>query len=488
MTSRLVEEGWIAPEHPGPLRRTAVMLALVAVAAIAGWAVWLLVVASPSNGPRRTVTLDIAELAKEAEVRTTGATRFVVLRRTLAAGNRYRVTTTSLPGLDPRAISVRVLSDGARVLTITGDEAPPVVDVDPRRGQKVRLLVVVPADGLSTAAPAGRLSDVTRPVDEAREDAVATYRRVSTLRGWLPWLVVLGPLLAVGLPLLLWRRARRSTFNLRVPGPGKELGGEPPSSLDPVGVAVLAAGAADVNEGDAFAGHVLDLVERRQVRMRRMESSGEGPGVVLGLANVEEGAIADDPAVTLLRSLADADGDGVTVTLPEATSARRSAVPAQRVAWGSHVAQRARFERMTIDGNAGRVRLATEVLGTVGVLAVIEALRTSSDGRAALAWLVAAVALPATFACIAWARDARSWRVVARGRRVERAQWRAWRESLGASDGPELDQRSLPLFVAAGGRGELVRAVADPGAVALDAATQSTIGMLRAVVGSEQPT
>ncbi|MCW2928419.1 MAG: hypothetical protein JWM86_2387 [Thermoleophilia bacterium] len=482
MTSRLVQEGWVAPEFPGPERRAAVVLASVSVAAVVAWALWLVFAASPIGGARREVTVDVAAGAAHGEIRETQRSRFVVMRRTLPAGHRYLVTSTFPAGVDARSISIRALSPGARVRASRTKTGLPRLQVDPRRGESVRVVTVAPAGGIAPGAARGSLRAVTAPLDRERAASRATVERVSSLRSALPWIVVLGPLLAVGVPLWIWRRTRRLTFSMRVPGPGKAPGGEPPSSLDAVGVAVLAAGARDVDVADAFAGHVLDLVERRQVRMRRIEPAAGERGVVLGLAHVEEGAIADDPAVAVLRSIVDEDGDAATVTLPEAAANHKVAPATHRIRWGATVDDRARFERMVTDGNAGRVRLATEVLGTIGVLAVIEGFRSGGEGHAATAWLVAALTLPATITCIAWARDARRWRVVARARRVERAQWRAWQEALGVGDGPALDQRSLPLLVAAGGRPELVRATAAPTAVALDAVTVDTIEALRAVV------
>lgn len=485
MTSRLVEEGWVAPEHPGPSRRVWILLVVGAVVATGSWAAWLATSVNPVGGDRRDVTLDLAKLAARGEVRTSRGSRFVVVRRTLDPGHRVAVTTTTPAGLDARAVAIRVDSDGARITTATTDRGAPLVRIDPRRGAPIRLLVVFPADRVSDAATIGRLSSVTRAFDRKRAAGDASRRLADRLRGALPWIVVLGPLLCAVAPLLLWRRGRRRTFNLRVPGPGKAIGAEPPSSLDPVGVAVLAAGARDVDIADAFAGHVLDLVERRQIRMRRMGAADDGrSGVVLGLAGVEEGVVADDPAIAVLRSVVDPEGDGTSVLLPEGGTAGTVASRSERIGWGVHVDERARFERMTVDGGAARVRLATEVLGAGAVIAVVEAVRAGDAAHAALAWLVAALATPAALACIAWSRDARHWRVVARARRVERAQWRAWRAALGTSDGPQLDQRSLPLLVAAGGRPELVRSTASTASVALDAVTAATIAALRGVVSS----
>src|SRR5690606_22363814 len=90
---------------------------------------------------------------------------------------------------------------------------------------------------------------------------------------WVAPIVLLAGVVA---PLALWRLTRRRWFSMRVPGPGTELDTAPPSSLDPIGAAVLVAGARPVDAGAALAGHVLDLVERRQLPMRRSTTTPPG--------------------------------------------------------------------------------------------------------------------------------------------------------------------------------------------------------------------
>ena len=80
-------------------------------------------------------------------------------------------------------------------------------------------------------------------------------------------------------------------------------------------------------------------------------------------------------------------------------------------------------------------------------------------GRTALL-LVAMAAGVCGAVLAAWGRDAVRWRVVARGRRLERAQWLAWRAAAARRDGPGSDQRNLPVLAAIDAPREALRSAA----------------------------
>jgi hypothetical protein len=89
--------------------------------------------------------------------------------------------------------------------------------------------------------------------------------------------------------------------------------------------------------------------------------------------------------------------------------------------------------------------------------------------------------LPLGIVLGAWTLDARRWRIVAKERRHERAQWLAWRAAVGTSEGPTLDPRNIPLIVATGPIGGMIRENALKDAVGLEAVTIRSVEALRAM-------
>lgn len=480
MTSRLVEEGWVAPDDAGPGRRFVVGMALISTALLTAWALGPGGLVHKLRGgdepPRRVVvavaddgTATIDGSPAEVEVRLTGTTRFLAIAGDLDGTRPVRVEVREPIGVEPELVAVRV--------------ARPRGDAD-----VPELLVTMPAQPiaeLSDARPAGPLRELTAPMDERIGELRRDERLQSRLEdGWW-WLIPLGLLASVVLPAWLWRRSCRRMFSMRLPGPGRDIDSAPPSSLDPVGAAVLIGGARPADDAGAFAGHVLDLVERRQLRLRRNADPEAGPvGAQLGLAHADKEALPDDPAVAALRQIA--GDDGLTVAVPDDVSRVRR-IPAEDCrAWSQFVVGRARFERMVERFPVGRVAAGAVAVAAFAIVGLFAALTAQLDGERAAGWLVAAAAAPAAVVLVAWARDARRWRVVARARRTERAQWIAWRRAVGSDGGPSLDQRNLPVLAATGSMQGLVRETATRGAVALDAVTVGTVASLRAMCASSQ--
>jgi hypothetical protein len=120
----------------------------------------------------------------------------------------------------------------------------------------------------------------------------------------------------------------------------------------------------------------------------------------------------------------------------------------------------------------------------LAAVALIGARSVDLDGQRASALLLAAVLLPLGGTFAGWAYDVRDWQRVTRARRTERAQWLAWRRSLGADGGAaSVDPRSLPLVVATGPAAGLVRDTAAPSAVGLEAVTIRPVEALRTRAG-----
>ena len=481
--SRLVEEGWVTPADPGPGRRWRGGAAILAIPMLT----WLaLVFFTTTTSGAKTIEVRVADdgsararLTKsefttrkfdeplDTEVRTSRGTRFVVVRGAVPASGSedVEIRVTAPIGVDEELIAARY---GA-----------------PRAGERDgRVLVSIPAGSMPdvTGTSAGSLRDLTAPMDVR----VEATRRDERLRhrfedGWW-WIAPGGVLVTIVAPLLLWRRERRRFFSMRVPGPGKDLDAAPPSSLDPVGAAVLLAGARPVDAGAAFVGHVLDLVERRQLRLRRNTNPDAGLiGAQLGLAHADEEAVPDDAAVAALRSVV--RDDEVTVDVPDDARKAR-ALPADLCGrWHDHVAARSRLERGATSYPAPRVAAAAAAAAAFAVAGGVGAVFAPYPGGQLAGWLVLALALPLAIVLGAWMRDARRWRIVARERRLERAQWVAWRRVIGTKDGPALDQRNVPLIAATGPVDGLVRASAPKDAVGLDAVTIHTIETLRAMCG-----
>jgi hypothetical protein len=225
---------------------------------------------------------------------------------------------------------------------------------------------------------------------------------------------------------------------------------------------------------------VLDLVERRQLRMRRNTNPDAGRvGAQLGLAHADEEAVPDDAAVAALRCVV--RDDEVTVDVPDDASSPNR-LPADACArWHDHVAARARFERAVELYPAHRVTAAAAAATVFAVAGVIGFLVAPYPGGRLAGALVLALALPLAIVLGAWALDARRWRVVARDRRLERAQWVAWRRAVGTTDGPALDPRNIPLVVATGPIEGLVRERTTKDSVGLEAVTIRTVAALRAM-------
>lgn len=474
--SALVEEGWIAPANPGPRTRFAIS---TVAASLLLFTAWSLLPAGNLDRLRGTATAPAATvIVREdgsatlrgrplrTEVRTVGDTRFLVISGEAPPGSRVRVSAPA--GVERERIAVRVLAGASA-------------------GERASFLVTIPSRGLPAldqVASAGELHDRTTPLDRRIAAARADQRLLVRLRdGWW-WIVPLGAAGTV-LPLLLWRRTARRWFSMRLPGAGGEPSTVPPSSLDPVGAAVLVAGARPVDEAAAFAGHVLDLVERHQLRLRRNTSPEVGAiGAQIGLAHADEQGEPDDPAVDALRGVA--HPDGLSVDVPDEDGTVAQIAPAARAAWSAHVAGRSRFERVAVAWRWRRVAMLAGAVVTAGCAAVLLALVAPLDGERAAATLVAAVALPAGLVLAAWALDARRWRIIARGRRTERAQWLAWRGAVAAAGARGLDPRNIPLVAATGPAEGILPERVPATAVALEAVTTRTVRALRAMYGGER--
>ncbi len=500
MSDQLVEEGWLAPAHPGP-RRVHVAVALaVGVVLLAGWFLATMTwKADPGDGAG-VVPIAVNDVGRAArtdvnedlatEVRTSRGVDYLVVSATEsgAAGTHgSREVEATLPaGVDAERVTLRVVGKTDDVRNDRDEFGRPSARV--RLGgaeEDLRIQLLIPVSMLTLpkgeSASVGPLEQVTRPLDEAARIDADQLRTLDDLRSKSRWLLPLALVLAVGVPLLLWRRARRAFFSMRRPGPGKEFDSAPPSSLDPVGAAVLVAGAGPVDVAAAFAGHVLDLVERRQLLMKRTMAVDPGAGALIGLGHAEE--FGDDAAVDALRAVA--LDDGITVAVTDSRAKLRHIPDAEQDAWFLHVAARERFEGMVDRVATQRLVLVAGMLGVIGLVALVAGFGTDLAGRQALAWLLVAIALPAAVTVGLWARDAASWRIVTRERRTERAQWIAWREVVGTTSGPALDQRNLPVIAATGSTAAGIRAVAGPDAVALDAVTTTTIDGLKAMIADD---
>jgi len=469
VTSALVEEGWLAPARPGPTRRDAALALGTAVAAFLLWMTIAVAWTAPDEGGRPIVVgvdadgairIDGDEVV--TQLRTRGDTTFVVGQERGFGATRTSTDLQAAPGVDPERIAVRLVPAGG-----SGDEA--------------RVLVAVSTNALpglgKLPESSGPLRELTQPLDVRADQVQADAARRDQLRErwWLLAILVIA--LSAGVPLLLWRRARRARFSMRLPGPGTELEAAPPSSLDPVGAAVLVAGARPVDASAAFAGHVLDLVERRQLLMRRTLDPTHGTGVLIGLGQADE---LDDRAVHVLRSVA--LDDQITVAVPDSLSRLRRVPVADRAAWFEHVAARERFEGLVDRFDTRRLAIVAGAFAAIGFAALVVGLLTDLPGARATWWLAAAITLPAAASTLLWLRDARTWRVVTRARRLERAQWLAWRAAVGTTAGPVVDQRNVPVIAATGTAFAGVRTFAGPDAVALDAVTAATIVSLRALL------
>jgi hypothetical protein len=475
----LVEDGWVAPASPGPRRvHVAALIALGAVVLLAwglGATGWLraqlggdskrvVVVATSDQGD---VIVDGRSI--DVEQRARAGVTFVVAHARLQTGGQHVRPRVQVPSrVDPDSVAVRVLQ--------------------PRNaGEPAQLLVTVPLDVL----PDGPDRVAEPPALQARTDSFDERVRAERTdhellrmqrRSWW-WIAPLALAATTLLPLLLWRRSRRVFRSMRVPGPGTQLNVAPPSSLDPIGAAVIIAGARPVDEAAAFAGHVLDLVERRQLPMRRSTTTPPGLGTLVGMHHADE---LTDPVVPLLGSML--DEDSTTVALPDNAASVRRVTSAARDDWHAHVQARAVFERVVAAPPRLKVLSAATASAGGGALAATVAWTFAEGPGRRAALLLVAVSLLALAATLgAWLRDARTWRVVARSRRTERAQWLAWRASADTPDGPSSDERNLPVLVAIGAPMGSLRSSTSPSSVDMAAVTTRTIAALRTAVDEPTP-
>lgn len=474
MNDQLVQEGWVAPARPGPARRTVVAVVVAGLLlVVVGWGLvgtgWLREAIEAEQPRRVPVTVDrdgeivVDGRVVEAEQRRRVGSEvpFLVARATAPGDDGRRVAPDVDPpaGIDAASIAVRVLQpDAGR--------------------NRAELLVTVPIDSLPASAveAAGDLPSlraVTEPFDvQLREQRADRRRQLQLREGWW-WIAPLALLVSVVVPLLLWWRARRRFFSMRVPGPGKQLDAAPPSSVDPIGAAVLVAGARRVDAPAAFAGHLLDLVERRRLPMRRSTTTPPGLGTLIGMHHAEE---VDDVIVPLLGELV--DDDGYTVVLPDTPARVRRLSPEAIDAWRDHLAARAAFERVVerpdvrIVAFAGAVAIAGAVASAVGWLLA------DGYGERSTLMLATTALLVASATLVACALDVRHWRVVARARRTERAQWLEWRARSDDPDGAASDQRNLPVLVAIDAPLRSLRGTTPATAVDLDAVTTTTLAAL----------
>jgi hypothetical protein len=486
VTKRLVDEGWIAPAHAGPTRRTIIGTLACTLAVLGIWAINANGILGGSHGSQR-YEVRLAESGEATatrvatssgsphctptklhrELRTIGSTEFFAFDGTLHCASHGTIDAElKLPAsIERSTATLRVVRPGA------GSDA-------------IRFYVTVPREALPDVpdtTSAGSLRSVTDPLDDQVAQRRHDRRTLDRLRhGWW-WILPLGALACAALPLWAWRRHARSFFAMRVPGAGKDMSAGPPSSLDPVGAAILAAGAGEIDAEGAFAAHVLDLVERRQLQLRRSTGEEHGSATLIGLAHADE-ADADDVAIDALRLVA--LEDGITVVLADRPSSRVTLPDDAQLDWGIHVGARARFERMVDRPRTGRLGAAAAAALVLAAVALIGARSVDLDGQRASALLLAAVLLPLGGTFAGWAHDVRDWQRVTRARRTERAQWLAWRRSLGADGGAaSVDPRSLPLVVATGPAAGLVRDTAAPSAVGLEAVTIRTVEALRTLAG-----
>lgn len=496
-----MDEGWLAPARPGPRRAHVAVAVVVGLLALAGWFLTTMTWRSGDGGPDRVVGIELNEFGRAirtveqrdlaTEVRTSNGVDYLVVRTTVSgehARSRSLVVGAQLPtGVDPERASLRVVGSLDAVRAVADpDDHDIAARVELAGAQDdLQVLLLVPASLLDLppdkARSVGPLSAVTGPLDAAARRDAHAKRTLEQLRDRSPWLLPLLLFGAVGVPLLLWWRTRRRFFSMRRPGPGKDFDPAPPSSLDPVGAAVLVAGARGVDADAAFAGHVLDLVERRQLLMRRTLDADPGAGVLIGLGHADE--FGDDAAVDALRAAA--LPDGITVAVTDSRAKLRRVPELEQDAWHLHVAARERFEGVVDRVDPRRLLVFAVVLAMLAIGALVAGFATDMPDRRALLWLAAATAAPAAVSLALWARDAASWRIVTRARRNERAQWIAWRSVVGTSAGPALDQRNLPVIAATGTDLPGVGSFAGPDAVALDAVTTRTIRSLRAMISDQ---
>lgn len=496
--SRLVREGWVSPGGNGPNRRNLLSVVLITVLAVGG-VLGLLRWHGGADGAvdaRRTVTISVdrsgAATARGKGVRIEGSSRrgndaieWQVVRARFdprVADARSTTVRVELPsGVDATVASLRVVAPGDAVqLRRDGSDAPSAVITHRGADAPIRLLVLVPAQELEDAPSRGPLSDVTDPFDDARLVALGDADRLDRLRALrLPGIVA--SVMVVLLLLWLWRRAARGFFSMRLPGGGTAITAEAPSSIGPIDAAVLVAGAGPLDVGTAFAGQVLDLVERRRLPMRRTLDPTHGSGALLGLGHVEEdAAVAEDPAIVVLRSIA--IEEGLTAVVPDSADHRPTVPAPVRVGWAQHVYARDHFARVSESFDLRRLTPVAAAAVFAVVISIVVAVFAPTMGTRDTAWFVAGLLAGPASVLGAWWLDARHWRRVERSRRLERAQWLQWIRAVGTPEGPALNHRSIPVVVAAGQGQRVLPEAVRPEAVELGAVTRATVATLRAMV------
>lgn len=497
MSDLLTDEAWLAPGRAGPDRRILVAALLVPLLTLGVW--WLAahrqIARSGASAACVTHAFQVGEQGKltggkgvrigARTVETRAAHGFWVTDASATADPgraRCAVATVDVGGdIDAASVTVRAYGRADIARTTRTKVGEPTVRVELHGpSDRIDYLVSVagapePKSGAArTAGPRSQRFDARRTQDQE-----STARVHRSLDRW--WLALIASIAGSCAGLLLWRRAARRFRSMRRPGPGTETPTAPPSSLDPVGAAVLVAGAGPVDERAAFAAHVLDLIDRKQLRLRRDEAGGG----VLGVFPVDEHALTatEDPAIAVLRAASTAS-DGA-IALSDFGTSPSTITADQWATWRAHIAGRVRFERVVeCPVQLKRLAMATGTLAAIALIATIGAFATEAWGVRIARLLIAATLLPVSLPLIAWLLDARRWRRVSRGRRLERAQWIAWRAAAGASTGT-LDRRNIPILVATGDADALIPATASPGAVGSAAVT---VGAVRALRGlSTQP-
>ncbi|MCW2955463.1 MAG: hypothetical protein JWO69_332 [Thermoleophilia bacterium] len=518
----LASAGWLTPARPGPTRRVALLLLAACAAGFALWAAFgtgQLSAAVADEPQVREVTLRLggdgriragSAQSGEASVLERDGSRFTFTRLSVAPGAGTTRFTVDVPaGVPASAPTLRVRADGRRVtLRRTKDGDVPSATVEGLdAGEEVAVVVTVPARLLADMRDreaTGTLDAQTRPVDAEVAGNRADQERLTWLRD-AAWLIAaLGVLLCVVVPLVLWRRARLRFFHIgAVPRAGKDVPAGPPGSMPAVDAAMLTCGTRRLDVADAFAGHVLELVDRELVRLMRTLDPREGNGVRFGLAAardriMEEGAereqgaeqqrVLDAPAVHLLAAMSGDSGETAVLADSSTRLATRLTDPRVEPArreWAAAVERHARSLGYVEEPRYRRLFVAAVVAAAVGAVSVVAALVAWGSPGARATMLLAGVAALALAAVLEWwRRDARRWRRVAPLRMTERGRWLAWRAALGREGAPPADVRALPYAAATGKVDRVAPATAAPAAVGLAAATPATIEALRKLAGA----
>lgn len=467
MNELLLKDGWIHPADPGPSRAIKAVVVCLSLCCALVWCALVLRPAIVFGKRQAAQTVDVAVSGdglitingsnRPTSIRSRGGVNLLISEgRGPNNGRRVKVNVSTPEGIDADSVAVRVLQPW------NGDN-------------RARLLVTIPSSLLDVKAPADikPLIDKTNPFDLLVAKEHDDYRRLLTLRDYW-WLAAILMIIVAAIPMMLWRRAARRFTSMRVPGPGKDPSLAPPSNLDPVSASIMVGGAGTIDFRNAFAAHVLDLVERKQLPMRRSISTALGAGVLIGLHRMDQ---VEDLSIDLLSALT--EDDELTVILPDRIDRVRRFEAGERKIWLEHLRARANFERL-VDGPSFRVlRLALVV--SVAMFLVSMVLTLLAPGVGALAtwsWFTLCSFIVMVVLGL-WLRDVLTWRVVARNRRTERAQWLAWRDLAESSPELSADDRNIPLLVATSSSLSNIRSVASAQAVDLACVTVRSIEALR---------